>query len=197
MLLAVMLLQAAGPGRPPPSTADLPPWSKTPSQAEMAAAYPAEAKKANLAGSAVVECSVQADGLLANCAVVNETPAGAGFGGAAMALAGKFQMPAKSPSGAAMAGRTVQFPLRWLNNPNAKADPIIVFDDAGGNGQVVFNCRVRADRGVDNCVVVDAMPRGSNLFGKAGEAVMRQKAPPKAGPGDRLLLTVEVKAQAQ
>jgi TonB family protein len=195
MLLAMMLLQAAAPQRPPPSTADLPAWSKTPTQAEMKAAYPAEAKRANLAGSAVVECSVRADGLLADCVVVNETPPGAGFGGAAMSMAAKFQMPAKSPSGAPMAGRTVQFPLRWLNNPDAKAEPIIVYDDAGGNGQVVFNCRVREDRGVDNCVVVDAMPRGTNLFGKAGEAAMRQKAPARAGPGDRLLVTVEVKSQ--
>jgi TonB family protein len=195
MLLAVALLQAAAPQRAPASAADLPAWSKTPTQAEMTAAYPAAALKANLAGSAVVECAVQGDGLLADCAVVSETPPGAGFGAAAMALAGKFQMPAKSPSGAPMAGRTVQFPLRWLNNARTKAEPIIVYDDAGRSGQVVFNCRVTAERAVDNCVVVDAMPRGSTLFGKAGEAALRQKAPPKANPGERLLVAVEVKAQ--
>lgn len=197
-LASILFLQAAQPAippsRPPASNADLPAWSRTPSAAEMAAAYPPEAAKANLAGSATVECTVGPAGELIACTVAGESPTQAGFGAAALALAPKFQMPAKSPSGAAMAGRTVRFPLRWLNPARTQAPAIVVYDDAKRNGRVAFNCRVRPDRNLDNCVVVDARPQGTNLFAVAGEAALRQKAPTKAAVGERLLVVVEVQA---
>jgi TonB family protein len=198
IVAAVLLLQAAqaaAPARPPPSAEDLPAWSRTPSAADMAAAYPPEASKANLAGSASLECTVAATGDLADCVVTGEAPAGAGFGAAAMAVAGKFQMPARSPSGAAMAGRTVAFPIRWLNPAKSQAPPIRTYDDAGRSGQVVFNCRVGDGRGYDNCVIVDAKPPGTNLFSLAGEAVMRAKAPARAAVGSRLYVVISVEAR--
>lgn len=161
----------------------------------MAAAYPAEASATNLAGSAAVECTVAPDGGLKDCVVTSETPAGAGFGAAAVAIAGKFQMPPKSPSGAPMAGRTVQFPIRWLNPAKTQAPPIAVYDDAGRSGQVVFNCRVKEGRDYDNCVIVDAKPKGTNLFTLAGESVMRAKAPANAQPGSRLYVVISIKQQ--
>jgi hypothetical protein len=54
-LVALLLLQAAAPARPPASTTDLPSWSKTPTAAEAMAVYPAAAAAANFAGSATVE----------------------------------------------------------------------------------------------------------------------------------------------
>ena len=194
VLVAMLLLQAAA-SRPPATTTDLPAWSKGPSQAEMMAAYPPGALKANLAGSATVECTVDAAGLLADCVVVNEAPGGSGFGAAAMSLSPKFQMPQKAPSGAAMAGRTVRFPLRWLNQAKSQAPPVIVNGDTAVSGNVVFNCRVTPERGYDNCVVVDAKPPGTALFAPAGEAVMRQKAPQSASTGGRLMVVIQMKAR--
>lgn len=193
-LIAMLFLQAAAPPRPAPSNTDLPAWSKTPSQAEMTAAYPPEALKQNLAGSAMVECTVGAAGELTACAVTGESVPQFGFGAAALSLAPKFQVPLKSPSGAAMAGRTVQFPMRWLNQAKSQAPPIIVYEDSGRTGQVVFNCRVNAERGYDNCVFVDAKPPGNSLLKAAGEAALRQKAPPSAKPGGRLMVVVQLKA---
>jgi TonB family protein len=193
-LVALLLLQAAAPGRPPASNTDLPMWSKTPTAAEANAVYPPAAAAANFAGSATVECTVKADGGLADCAVVGESTPGAGFGAAALQLAPKFQMPAKSPSGSPMAGRTVQFPVRWLGDAKSQAPAIVVYDDVQ-TGPVIFNCRVTPDRGFDNCVVVDAKPQGSTLFGKAGEAALRQKAPRSAKAGGRLMVVVQVKNQ--
>lgn len=193
-LLAVLLLQAAAPSRPPPTNTDLPSWSKTPTAAEANAVYPAAAAAANFAGSATVECTVRDDGGLADCVAVRESTPGAGFGAAALQLAPKFQIPTKSPSGAQMAGRTVQFPVRWLNTAKSQAPAIVVYDEVQ-TGHVIFNCRVTPERGFDNCVVVDAKPPGSTLFGKAGEAALRQKAPPSAKAGGRLMVVVQVKNQ--
>ena len=192
-LLAVLLLQGAAPSRPPPSNTDLPSWAKTPTAAEALAVYPAAAAQANFAGSATVECTVKADGGLENCAIVAESTPGAGFGAAALQLAAKFQMPANSPSGASMAGRTVQFPVRWLNDAKSQAPAITVYDDLK-NGSVVFNCRVTPERKFDNCVVVDAKPRGATLFGIAGEAALRLTAPQSAKVGGRMLVVVQVRA---
>ena len=95
----------------------------------------------------------------------------------ALSLASKFQLPLKSPSGATTVGRTVRFPVQWLNPAKVEAPLIIAYDDAGRSGNVVFNCRVRDDRKVDNCVAVDARPRSNTLFAFAGEQVMRATAP--------------------
>jgi hypothetical protein len=73
------------------------------------------------------------------------------------------------------------------------SDLIIAYDDAGRSGNVVFNCRVRDDRKVDNCVAVDARPRGTTLFAYAGEQVMRATAPRSVDPGGRVLMIVEVR----
>jgi len=189
-LVLALLLQAA-PQRPPPSAADLPAWSKSPSEADMRAAWPQEALRANYAGSATLECAVTGDGTLADCAAANESAPG--FGAAALTLAPRFQMPAKSPSGAAMAGRTVQFPIRWLGPSSATLQPIVVYDDARRSGSMGFNCRVRDDRSLDNCVLVDAKPRGTTLLSVAGEAVLRARAPASAKTFARVLVVVEVR----
>ena len=199
-ILAVILLLQAVPAiaqtRPPASNVDLPKWSKAPAPPEMLAAYPAEAAKVNLAGSASVECTVDQEGLMADCAITGETPSGAGFGPAALALSPKFQVPTKSPSGATMVGRTVQLRLSWVNPGKTQTDPVLVFDDSGRNGSVVFNCRVKDDRSLDNCVFIDAKPPGASLLRPAGEAAMRQKAPIKSKPGERLLVVVQIKSTA-
>src|SRR5688572_992153 len=122
ILAAVLLLQAVQPTttqataspRPPPSTADMPGWSKAPKPEDMTRAYPQEAARVSLAGAATLECTVGAAGELTDCVASDETPAGSGFGAASLSVASKFQMPTKAPSGASTAGRTVRFPLHRL-----------------------------------------------------------------------------------
>jgi len=199
VLLASLFLQAGPaappPQRPPPSTSDMPGWSRAPSPGDMIRAYPQEASRVNMAGSATLECSVGSAGELVDCVAGDETPAQAGFGDAALAVASKFQLPTRSPSGAPTAGRTVRFPVSWLNPAKSEAPPIVIYDDSGRSGSVGFNCRVRDDRSLDNCVVVDARPRGTTLFGIAAEAVRRAKAPARAATWSRILVVVEAKAR--
>ena len=202
-LAAVLLLQAAqvatplvaASPRPPPSTADMPGWSKAPRPEDMTRAYPQEAARVSLAGSATLECTVGAAGELTDCVASDETPAGSGFGASSLAVASKFQMPTKAPSGASTVGRTVRFPIQWLQPTRGKTQTVVVYDDSGRSGSLGFNCRVRDDRSLDNCVVVDARPRGTSALPMAGEAVQRTKAPANAEPGSRLMVVVEVKRQ--
>jgi TonB family protein len=197
LAMALLLQAAPPPQRPPPSTSDMPGWSKSPGPEDMTRAYPQEAGRVNLAGSATLECTVGAEGELQDCVASGETPAGAGFGEASLAVASKFRMPTKSPSGAQTAGRTVRFPIQWMKPAKGQAPPVVVYDDAGRSGSVGFNCRVRDERGLDNCVVVDAKPRGTTLFTVAGEAIQRTKAPSSAQAGSRLMVVVEVKPQSR
>ena len=194
MTLALLLQAGTSASRPPPSNADLPQWSRVPSAQEMAAAYPPGPRAENLAGSGVMDCTVGAAGELTACESVNESPGGAGFSAAALSLASRFQLPLKAPSGAAMAGRTVRVPIRWLNPPKRKLPEIGMLDENGRTGTVAFNCRVNSGRIYDNCVVVEARPAASTLFGAAGEVVLRQKPPANLSPGDRVLIVVQVRA---
>lgn len=192
MTLALLLQAGAASGRAPPSNTDLPKWTRVPNVQEMAAAYPAGAKAENLAGAGVMDCTVGASGELSACEVVSESVAGQGFGAAAVSLAGRFELPLKSPSGASMVGRTVRVPIRWLNPPKRKIEEIITYDDTGRTGSVAFNCRVSSSRTYDNCVVIEAQPPTSTLFGLAGEVVLRQKPPANMAVGDRASLIVRV-----
>lgn len=197
-LAAVLLLQAASappPQRPPPSTSDMPGWSRAPKPEDLTRAYPVEAARVSLAGSAVLECTVGPTGELTACVASEETPAGSGFGEASLAVASKFQMPTKAPSGASTVGRTVRFPIQWMGPVQGQAPPVVVFDDSGRRGSVGFNCRVRDERSLDNCVVVDVKPRGTSVLSVAAEAIQRTKAPTSARAGSRLMVLVEVKPQ--
>jgi hypothetical protein len=190
--LASLLLaaQEAPPSRPPPSMADLPAWSRTPTAAEMRAAYPAEAAKANYAAAAVLECTVGADGGLTDCVATNEDAPG--FGAAALTVAPRFRLPTKSPSGVSTVGRTIRFPIVWVN-PSAATVSLTAPRDDGPRGAVAFNCRVRADRSLDNCVVVDAIPPGGAAIGRAREAALRFKAPASSAEFSRILVNVALR----
>jgi hypothetical protein len=189
-LVAILLLQGAA-QRPPASNEDLPKWTRTPTAEEVAAAYPASAKAANLAGSGTAECTVGATGELTACVPVNETPIGAGFGAAAMAVAPRFQMPTTGPSGRTTVGRTVRVPIGWVNPPASQAPLITLPDDIGRRGRVVFNCRVKEDKRVDNCMFVEAQPPGSALIGLASEPVERLKVTGRSKAGERVIVAVE------
>ena len=195
--LALLFQAAPPPQRSPPSMTDMPGWSKAPRPEDMVRAYPPEPGRANLAGSASLECTVGPAGELTACVAGDEVPAGSGFGAASLAIAGKFQMPTRAPSGVSTVGRTVRFPIQWIRPVEGEAQPIVIYDEAGRQGSVGFNCRVRDERAFDNCVVVDVKPRGTTLFSVAGEAVQRAKAPASARPGSRMMLVVEVKPQGR
>lgn len=62
-------------------------WVRTPRGEDLSAVYPPAAMSANIEGRAVLDCSLTAAGEVTACRVVSETPAGMGFGVAAVTLA--------------------------------------------------------------------------------------------------------------
>lgn len=66
-----------------------PDWLRKPSPSEMANVWPTQADRS---GSARITCTVTVAGALRACRVVEETPAGMGYGAAAILLAPSFQM---------------------------------------------------------------------------------------------------------
>lgn len=62
-------------------------------------------------------CRITEAGGLEACMIRSETPAGLGYGAAALALAPIFKMPAVDLDGRPVAGRTVQIPIIWKNAP--------------------------------------------------------------------------------
>lgn len=111
------------PGAPPLVTA--PVWTKVPSNADFAAAFPTRARTIETLKSRVVlQCSVATGGTLAGCRVSSETPAGMGFGDAALALAPKFTVNPWSEEGAPLVGSSVRVPIIYESKgPDAPAAP--------------------------------------------------------------------------
>ena len=102
----------------------------------MRASWPYEAAQKGIGGRAVIQCSVDVQGLLQGCTVVSETPEGSGFGGSALLLAGSFEMKPKMVNGRPVAGGVVRIP--------------IVFGDPGGDFVAVDRERlVQVDDGLD------------------------------------------------
>ncbi|WP_428149334.1 TonB family protein [Brevundimonas sp.] len=75
--------------------------------------YPAAALEQGLtSGQADLSCTVEADGHVSACTVVNENPVGAGYGAAAVAAAGSARLSPRSVDGAGVGG-TVRFSVRF------------------------------------------------------------------------------------
>ncbi|THD75278.1 MAG: TonB family protein [Phenylobacterium sp.] len=97
-----------------PKLVTQPDWVVKPVAADVKDVYPAKALKTNLGGGATIGCDVAADGKLLKCKVLKESPAGAGFGKAALKLSERFQMKPMSKDGVATGGGKVRIPIRFM-----------------------------------------------------------------------------------
>ena len=105
---------ASGIGRPQ--------WTALPTPADMAAVMPAAAAKAGVYKARVVmECQVVAEGALAGCAAQTETPAGLGYGDAAIRLASAFRLSVWTDEGLPSIGGKVRVPIRFDLDTTAPA----------------------------------------------------------------------------
>jgi protein TonB len=102
-----------GRGDPPatPNVVTDPQWAKKPTDAEIQALFPAEAKRMQVNGQAVLQCVIQQEGGLRPCSVVSETPAKMGFGDAALKAAPMFQVATATKDSRAVRGASVTFPV--------------------------------------------------------------------------------------
>ncbi|MDQ8030178.1 MAG: TonB family protein [Brevundimonas sp.] len=112
-------VDAAPPAREPqpqpPATRVIrdPSWVSQPNGEQMMRAYPPRALDRGLAGSASLNCMVEANGRVSGCSVTGETPAGNGFGRAAQQLSRYFQINPRTVDGAAEGSR-VSINLRFV-----------------------------------------------------------------------------------
>lgn len=88
-------------------------WVEKPSDEDIAAAFPDEARDADASGRAVVQCVISAAGDPGACSVQSEAPAGDGFGKAALGLAHKFKFKPKTVNGVAVDGGVATISVRF------------------------------------------------------------------------------------
>lgn len=89
VVAGLALFAAAAPAWAAETQAD---WLKKPTPEQLFAVWPTEAMKKGIGGRAVIYCTISAQGALYGCKVESETPAGMGFGTAAIALTPQFLM---------------------------------------------------------------------------------------------------------
>jgi TonB family protein len=94
-----------------------PDWASRPTAQRVAEYYPLAAQGARVSGRAEIRCRVLASGSLESCSVLDESPAGFGFGAAAVKMARWFQMRPKTLDGKPVAGGDVVIPINFGIRP--------------------------------------------------------------------------------
>ncbi|MDP3854593.1 energy transducer TonB [Phenylobacterium sp.] len=90
-----------------------PDWLVRPTPEVLQQVYPHLAQELGLAGRATVSCLVDTTGHLRHCLVVDQFPAGLGFGAAALKATETFRMTPKTVDSQPVDSGTVRIPLRF------------------------------------------------------------------------------------
>jgi len=95
-----------------PSAAGLaaPSWTRRPNVADF---YPQAAMRRELSGRVVLSCTINGSGRPDACSVVEETPAGMGFGEAAMRMARTMRAAPLGADGQPVAGKRFEIPVNF------------------------------------------------------------------------------------
>ncbi len=94
-----------------PSIVTRPQWLVTPTPEQFQDHYPRRAWREDVEGKATLQCRVGVDTLLHDCQVLEETPAGFGFGEAAVAMSAEMRMSPRTIDGRPDGGAVVRVPI--------------------------------------------------------------------------------------
>lgn len=166
------------------ATMDRPPdWVKRPSPTELRAVFPSEAYDKGISGSAIIDCIATIQGGLSECVVVDESPAGMAFGGAAIALTPQFSMRPATLNGAPVPA-IVRVPINftlfgpglpgeskkvappnlpWIEAPTY-ADVVAAYPakarEQKVGGRATVGCSMTREGRLTQCSTLTALPRG-------------------------------------
>lgn len=171
-------------------------WLRRPTPEDLLAVFPTEAYKHGVSGRAVINCIVTVQGALRDCVTMEETPNGAGFGGAAIALTPQFLMRPATKNGAPapsvvsvpinfkMSGpgesfgvrRVIDAAIAWTEAPTydevaAAYPPKARAEKRGGRATVA--CDMTEQGRLTHCRTATSDPRGYG-FEKAAEALAKR-----------------------
>jgi len=168
-------------------------WLKRPSPDDIKTVWPREAFRKGLGGKATIGCMVTIQGALRDCKVLSEEPAGADFGGAALALTPQFMMRPALRGGVpveSMVRIPLNFPkftpdsepipatkdtlvytqLPWRKAPTyaevLAAYPAKARAEKVG-GTAALDCKIQKDGHVANCRTLKETPKGYGFLGAA------------------------------
>ncbi|WP_310539281.1 TonB family protein [Phenylobacterium sp.] len=184
-------------------------WKVRPTEVDLTRAYPEGPRLQRVGGRAEIECMVSTEGSLDACQVTSETPAGMGFGEAALKLTPRMVLHPEDRAGASVAGRAIRIPIRWAPPPappeGRPIDPANVvwvrtatsqdlaqhFPDQAamervqGRGTVL--CRITPEFTLAACAVTEEEPYGYG-FGIAVQTIAAQfKIAPKGKDGSTIM----------
>ncbi|MBL8771962.1 MAG: TonB family protein [Phenylobacterium sp.] len=160
-----------------------PDWLRRPTPDQLLAVFPTEAYRRGQSGKAAISCVISVQGTLTDCVTVEESPVGAGFGGAAIALTPQFLMrPAMRagkpvPSGVNIpihfitggpgetfgTKRVIDAAIAWTQAPSyeevAAAYPAKARAERKG-GRATVGCDMTDEGRLARCNVLTSEPRG-------------------------------------
>jgi TonB family protein len=192
---------------------DKPPdWLKRPTEGDLEAVWPVEAWKKGEGGKAVITCIVTTQGALRDCLVTSESPAGAHFGEAAVALSPQlvfrpatlngqpvpspvnipvnFVMPGSpGPQSTFGSRKTISPAIGWLEAPSY-ADVAAAYPkkarEAKLAGHATEFCDLRSDGRLTSCRTITEQPRGEGFADAARQLTKRFRAPTQTADGSKI-----------